>query len=441
MKRIILFSILICTVLQAQAQWNGNTDFNIHGYGRGSVYGGSKAYDLTSVFAELSLQASVKKGPAILESDIRFSTGMFFNEKDTRFRIRELYAGYKSRKVDVFLGNQIVIWGRTDGFNPTNNISPNDYFFLSSDPADQQQSNFMLKMQYRPLPGVDLELVAIPFYKMSSYRFDLFDMGELGNYLLFVDDMLPERILANGTYAVRVNFEYPAFGGSVSWFQGYDPYHGFNVVSVNWASSQPVIRIASVPYRKTAIGADLAVPVGNYMIVRAEASYSHTKNPENKMFIPNPDLSYVVGIETNVLDFIIIGQYIGKFTFDYSPLSVPAPPKDSNPAALIQYTEKYIDYENRLFNRKVFNQQERTNHAVSLTITRSFAYDVLSAECTAYYNFTSKEWLLRPKLNWRISDALMAAVGGHYMKGGEKTLYGYSSAIMNGAFAELKVIF
>ncbi len=441
MKRIIFFTILICATLQVRAQWSGNTDFSIHGFGRGSVYGGSKAYDLTSVFAELSLQASLKKGPAILESDIRFTTGMFFNEKDARFRIRELYAGYKSQKFDIFLGNQIVIWGRMDGFNPTNNITPSDYFFLSSDPADQQQSNFMLKMQYRPLPGVDLELVAIPFYKMSSYRFDLFDMGELGKYLLFGDDMLPERILANGTYAVRANFDYPAFGGSVSWFQGYDPYHGFNVVSVNWASAQPVVRIASTPYRKTAIGADVAIPVGNLMIVRAEAAYNHTKNPDKKMFIPNPDISYVVGIETNVLGCTVIGQYIGKYTFDFFPLSVPVSPDANDPASLVQYAEKYIDYENRLFNRKVFNQQERTNHAVSLTITRSFAYDVLSAECTGYYNITSKEWFVRPKLSWRISDALMAVVGGNYMRGGEKTLYGYSSAVMNGAFAELKVIF
>ncbi|MCZ2416800.1 MAG: hypothetical protein LC132_04500, partial [Burkholderiales bacterium] len=309
MKRFFFFVILISTALQARAQWNGNTDLAIHGYGRGSVYGGSKAYDLASVFAEFSLQASARKGPAVLVSDIRFSTGMFYNEKDTRFLIRELYAGYKSRKFDVFLGNQIVNWGRTDGFNPTNNINPNDYFFLSSDPADQQLSNFMLKMQYRPLPGIDLELVAIPFYKMSDYRFDLFDMGELGNYLLFGDDMLPERILANGTYAVRANFDFPEFGASVSWFQGYDPYHGFNVVSVNWTSAQPVVRIASTPYRKTAIGADLAIPVGNLMIVRAEAAYNHTKNPDKKMFIPNPDISYVVGIETNVLGCIVIGQY------------------------------------------------------------------------------------------------------------------------------------
>jgi hypothetical protein len=47
----------------------------------------------------------------------------------------------------------------------------------------------------------------------------------------------------------------------------------------------------------------------------------------------------------------------------------------------------------------------------------------------------------KAKIERRISDALMVAAGGNYMRGGEKTLYGYSSAILNGAYAELKIIF
>jgi hypothetical protein len=289
---------------------------------------------------------------------------------------------------------------------------------------------------------------------MSSYRFDLFDMSgfdmsgleqfgqfDTSNMIDFGNDMVPEKILANGSYAVRADFDFSAFGGSVSWFRGYDPYHGFNVVSVNWATGQPVVRISSMPYLKNSFGADLAAPLGNVVILRAEAAYNHTKNPNNNMYIPNPDISYVVGLETNLWGFMIIGQYIGKYTFNYSPLIQPVLPSGGSAAELLQYAEDMIDYENRMFNRKVFNQQEKTNHAAFLTVTRSFAYDVLSAECTAFYNFTSNEWFIRPKLSWRISDALMVAAGGNYMRGGEKTLYGYSSAILNGAYAELKIIF
>lgn len=78
---------------------------------------------------------------------------------------------------------------------------------------------------------------------------------------------------------------------------------------------------------------------------------------------------------------------------------------------------------------------------MSLTISRSFAYEVWNAELTGFYNFTSEEWLIRPQVSWKISDALALAVGAQYMKGPDKSLFSYSSPVLNGAFAELKVSF
>ena len=437
MKRIVIFITLVLACAPVFAQKRDDTHININGYGRGSVFGGGTAYDLASAFAEFSLQTSLTRGKALFVSDIRFRTGVFFNENELAFQIKELYAGYKGEKLHVLLGNQIVNWGRSDGFNPTNNITPDDYFFLSPDPADQRLSNFMLKLNYLPVPGINIEVIGIPFYKMSEYRFDLFDMGD---HVRFGKEERPQRILANGTVAVRVNFDFPAAGGSVSWFRGYDPYHGFNVTSIDWSSGQPMITNAAAVYRKTTLGADLALPAGNW-IIRAEAAYNITNNPDNEMYIPNPDLSYVGGLETNVGGFTLIGQYIGKYTLDFKPLILPEPVNSSDPGAIVQYTNEMIAYENRSFNRKVFHQQEKTNHAVSFTVTRSFAYDVLNAEFTAYYNFTSNEWLLRPRLIWKVSDALSACIGGNYMKGDSQTLFSYSAAVLNGAFLELKVSF
>jgi len=428
MKRtIFFFCVMILVVILGHAQENGQGNIHFGGYGRGSVYGGGKAYNIASAFSELSLRISAGKRAAFLESDIRFRTGVLFGQNDHKIVLRELYTGYKSQKLDIILGNQIVVWGRADGFNPTNNVSPQDYFFLSADPDDQRQSNFMFRLNYRPVSGMKIELIGIPFYKMSVYRFDLIQMGD---FVSIGEDIIPEKKLTNGTLAVRIDFDYPAAGGSISWFNGYDPYHGYKITSIDQASGQPVVNLASVAYRKTTVGADFAVPAGNW-IIRAEAAYNRTDNPENEMFIPNPDLSYVAGLETSMAGFAIVGQYIGKYTFDFSPLVLPDPGINA----------EMIDYESRLFNRKLFNQQEKTNHALSLTITRSFAHEILLAECTAYYNFTSEEWFIRPKLTWKISDALSAAAGGNYMKGKERTLFGYSSSILNGVFVELRVSF
>ena len=63
-----------------------------------------------------------------------------------QLQLKEAYAGYSGEKMDVLFGNQIVNWGRTDGFNPTNCITPSDYFFLTAEPDDQKLSNFMLHL-------------------------------------------------------------------------------------------------------------------------------------------------------------------------------------------------------------------------------------------------------------------------------------------------------
>ena len=126
----------------------------LNGYARGSVLGMSTRYDFTSTFAEISLQTEFNKNHAFLKSDIRVRQGYYFNEQKLDLDVKELYGGYRSNALDVLLGNQIVNWGRADGFNPTNNITPNDFFFLSADPDDQKLSNFMLRLKYRITPAI-----------------------------------------------------------------------------------------------------------------------------------------------------------------------------------------------------------------------------------------------------------------------------------------------
>lgn len=417
----------------------GTSPISMNGYTRGSVFGGGKTYDLATTFAEFALQTNLTKGKTLLNSDIRFRTGVFFNQNEQHVQFKELYAGYSDDIFSVMLGNQIVSWGRTDGFNPTNNITPNDYFFLTADPDDQKLSNFMLRSKIRASQFIDIELIGIPFYIPSNYRYDLFDMGP---NVTFGPGVYPEKKLKNGALAGRVNFDLPQIGWSLSYFNGYDPYHGFDfdTQNVDWSMEIPQLTNVAAAYRKQTIGADFAIPIQNF-IIRGEMAYNITDNPDNKMYIPASDFSYVGGLETNFSGFTIIAQYIGKAVSDFKELTVPILADPTNPMAQMEYAGQMIDYENRLFNRKIFNQQEKTNHAASLTLTKSFGYDAWNAELTAFHNFTSKESLIRPKLTWKINDSLATAIGGNYMKGEDKTMFGYASKIMNGAFLELKATF
>ena len=448
MKKLQVLIIISCIVFNAFSQGlfessteskkeQSKSNLSLNGFVRASTYGGVEGYDLTSTFAEIAFQPQYINGAAFFKSDLRVRSGVFFDEKEQKVILKELYGGYRSDALDVLAGYQIINWGRTDGFNPTNNITPNDYFFLTANANDQKLSNLMLRLKYRIKSDIELELIGIPYYSPSVYRYELFDMGE---NVTFTKNPFADRSLENGTLAARLNFDLPSVGWSLSYFRGHDPYHGFDVQAVDWSSGLPMITNTPANFHKSTLGADIALPMGNW-IVRAEAAYNITENPDNKMFIPASDLAYVFNVEKTVAGVMIIGQYIGKFSPDFAALPLPQLTDPMNPLMQMKYANEMIDYENRQFNRRIFNQQEKTNHAASLTLSKSFGYDAWNVECTAFYNFTSDEWMIRPSLQWKINDALIATVGGNYMAGDSKTLFGYSSKVMNGAFAELKIKF
>jgi hypothetical protein len=413
----------------------------LSGYVRGSFQGFSKNYDFSNIFAQFALKGKYAGKHTILNAEVWFLGGQQFGSFYNQMHIIEAYAGYVSDKFDFIAGNQIVKWGRTDGFSPTDNISHKDYFFLTSDTDDQIRSNFMARAKYRISPAVDMEFIAIPFYKPSSYRFDLFNMGE---YATFGEETIPERKFANATLAGRINFELPGAGFSVSYFRGYDPYHGFDIksIGINMAAPEPAPEIlyTSSSYLKQTIGADFAIPAGSF-IFRGEAAWNITKGEEVYICTPASALSYVAAAEKDFGGYLTILQYIGKYTPGFREIHEPVMNNPSDPTRMLIYMQDMVYYQSRMFNRKIFNQQKRSNHALALTIRKTFAYETITAEMTGYYNITSREYLLRPKVSWKASDNLTLSTGGHYMAGPEESIFDYSGPVMNGIFLELKASF
>ena len=422
---------------QVEAEDGTNKGIEFNGYVRGSAFGGSEFYDYSSVFGEFCLQSKLSYGKTYLYADIRFRGGVNFDEEYVKFQLRELYAGYRSDKFDLFLGNQIISWGRTDGINPTNNITPNDYFFLTPDMDDQKLSNFMLRVKYRFSPVIDIEVIGIPVYRPSIYRYDLFDLGE---GVSFGGPTLPKISFGNGSVATRLNFEFSKIGFSASYFRGYDPFYGFNVQSVDFATGAPVIINSATPYLKNTIGTDFTLPINSW-ILRGEAAYNITNDYKQFMYIPNPDIAYVAGVEHDFWGVTTILQYAGKYTLDYAELPLPELSDPTDLLAQMQYAAEMIEYESALFNRKMFYQQEETNHAMVLILSKALAYDIWNIELTGYYNITSEELMIRPKVTWKITDALATSLGGNYMTGPDNSIFNYSAPVLGGVFIELKATF
>ncbi len=419
-------SLFESSVNKPDEEKNLKIDFN--GYGRGSAYGGSKFYDYSSVFTELGIQGKLSINRAFLFTDIRFRAGTLYDSLCATLQMKETYIGYQSNEFDVYFGAKIVSWGRMDGFNPTDNITPYDYFFLSADPDDQKLPNILLQTKWYITPQINFEFIAIPIYRPSVYRYDLFDLGE---FTSFADPTLPLKSFENGSLAARFNFDLLKAGFSISYFHGYDPYYGFNVKNISWEGFAPSILLTAQAYLKNTIGADFDIPIGSW-IIRGEAAFNQTTDYIEEMYIPMPDISYVAGIEHSFWGITTILQYIGKYTIDFVSLENLPPPEDLNYAIKRQLTN---------FNRKIFYQQERTNHALSLSLSESFAHETMNIEVMGFYNITSEEWFIRPKLRWMITDNLETSIGGFYSTGPDKSIFYYASDVLNGAFIELKVSF
>lgn len=409
------------------------------GYVRGSAYFGGSTYDFADLISELKLNADAKFGKASMKTDIRVRTGMTFDEKKNEIEVKELFGSFQTGPVKLSVGNQIVEWGRADGYNPTNNLTPKNYFFLSSDMDDQLLSNFMTRLKIAMGANIDADLVLVPFYRPSAYRYDLIPIGQNIQFLPFEH---PGFEFKNMGFAGRLNFDFPDIGFSFSYFNGYSHFYGFDNEEITFdpAGSLAIINLPK-PYRKQAPGLDFAIPTA-LVIIRGETAYNLVQE-EKGIFVPKNDLSYVIGLEKELGGFHFIFQYLGKFIPDFETYEAPDPMNYdlTNPLDQLRFGRDMAEFEMGLFNRKIFGQQNEFGHAISGFVSKSFAFDEVTTELAGMYDFRTEEWMIRPKVVWKPLDQVSIGLGGTYLKGPEKSLFDYSEGIMTGFFADFRVYF
>jgi hypothetical protein len=64
-------------------------------------------------------------------------------------RAREAYLQFDSGATSIRLGQQLVVWGRADQLNPTDNLTPRDFTVLATDNADERFGTLALAINHR----------------------------------------------------------------------------------------------------------------------------------------------------------------------------------------------------------------------------------------------------------------------------------------------------
>jgi hypothetical protein len=418
--------------------------YDLNGFVRGDVFAGpSSSSDsglIKAAYGELALQLRVKKeryGDAYAEARLRY--GLQGEERALFVDLREAYVNAYVGPVDFRLGHQIIVWGRADAFNPTNNLTPVDLRVRSPVEDDRRVGNVGARTFLNFAP-VRIEGVWMPLYAATE-----FPPIEPGEFITLVEDF-PAPKLENGLGAGRVHLELPAFEMSASYLYGHAPLPGLSRFGYTIGVSPPEIFIARRAYDHHVVGFDFSTAISDVFALRGEAAYRHPLDYEDRVHAPRPDLQYVVGIDRAFGSVSVILQYMGRYVFDWQREDGPDDPLE--PTALSDITtlspavegfiNAGIDAELAARNQVLFSQTERIQHLASARIEWLTLHDTLSLSALGMLNFTTEEWLVYPKLGYQLSDGMSAYVGAEIYVGPEGTLLDLIDEQLSAGYAELR---
>jgi hypothetical protein len=448
MKKQFLI-ILICWgsgffSLSAQSLLFQEDRSSLGGYIRTSAYGAGSKFDYASTFVEGQLNADITKGftegYGFFKAEVRLREGQFFGVNQTQLEIKDLYAGFRNEKFELTLGNQSIQWGRGIGANPTNNLTPTNGFFLTSNGADQNLSNFMIRTKYSINPNLEWEVVGVPMYKASIVRLDLLN---LPNGVNPGSQTLPGQKFKNGSIATRLNLNMGPIGGSVSYFNGYN--------------SQPAVVPGATAtglyanlesFHKQTFGVDFGTRIGghsdgtldasNDALILSEIGYDKIDNPTNAAWVPQSNLTYTLGMvkmwfDKSKLDkFTIVASYFGKYTPNY--ITAVAPTDYTDP----DFGTKILNFSQRDLTQALFGQQKAITHSMICNVSKTFDKGKYELSAVGMYNFTVTSSMFSPRATWNVTKNLKATAGGFYLFGPGTQVV---SPVMNGLFCELKCAF
>jgi hypothetical protein len=421
---------------------------DITGYVRGDLFVGKVPKfaqpELKAGYGELALRFATKKeryGDAVAEARLRY--GQQGAERALFLDLREAYVNAYVGPLDVRLGQQIIVWGRADAFNPTNNITPFDLRVRSPVEDDRRLGNVGVRtfLNFQP---VRLEGVWMPIYQATELP-----TGVVPEVVVFNEPNFPPAQFDKGLGAARLHLELSAFEASVSYLHGYSPLAGF-VLSSFTTGVDGEVRVIRTAHNHSVYGFDFSTAFGELLALRGEAAYRRPVDYENRAYAPNPDIQYVLGVDRAFGSVSVIAQYAGRYVFDHEV--APAPTDPITPTGLARFPNPpgdslepiirtAIEREIARRNQILFQQRAEIQHLATVRVEWLTMHDDLSLSALGMMNFTTKEVLFFPKLAYKMSDTLSTSVGAEIYAGPEDTLFGLIDAPLSAGYAELRASF
>lgn len=460
----ILVGIILSLPLNAQGLFEsaleneataGNT--SLGGFVRSAMYIGSKAGEenpyLQSIYGQMAVLSDVdlgKYGTAF--ADIRFRYGNEFDSTLSELDIREAYIDLFAGPLSIRTGKQIITWGSSSFFNPSDPFSALNPTLRSPDPDDMNIGTWSINARISIGNSSSLQILCLPLYQASTLLTKPFSFPA---YVAFSAPDWPSTELKNSSFGFLYDLRSSILDASLSYYNGYRNNPKFTLESASFdplTMQAEMIRLYQEAFRIHSAGLNLSVPFGSY-IFRTEAAWmSPADEAEENTYLPLSEVSYVGEIEQSGANTTFIAGYYGKYILSYSaPTAEPAGLTGSfpDPTTLIPpgepVTPELIDgivaSQVDAFNRLYDYQMKEFYHSVYASVTVSMLNDALKIEIPGMYNLTSKELMLMPAIEYGVTDGFLIKAGYSFMSGEENTLYDLVGPVLNAGFISLKVLY
>ena len=445
-KLFSAFLILhLCFSLSAQEK-----SFTAGGFVRGGGYfsTGDYQHDINAAFGDVALNLNATDNLSFRGfGDLRVRRGQQFGENISTFDVREAWGMYYNNFMSISLGKKIVKWGKTDIYTPLSRFNPVDYTFRSPDFEDAELGNLLGELIITPAPFFRLSFVASPFWNPSVLLIKPITLSPL------MEVTLPEGLRpGNGYYSwgLRGDFTFSAFDAGLQYYHGPELMPGLSLVNADYTNPfQPAISVEGVPYIISSTGFDFETIISPFVLRGAAAITTPAEEKAGNEEIPFRQVEWVAGLDWTPGALRITAEYSGKKVLDfyespYNPI-IGVEPDIQELMALfstpgfdpVEFTRLQIEAFNRLYN----NQLHEYYHSAGLRIEADLLNGRFFPSVTTVYNFTSKDFTIRPVIKYKPSDWVTLSAGYEHYSGAKGGMFDIVDDFMKVLYFAIRVDF
>lgn len=325
-------------------------------------------------------------------------------------KLQEGYLKFSAGNVDYRIGRQIIVWGRADRLNPTDNLTPRNFTLLTPEDDDQRMGSLAAKITYH---SAESSLTGIWLPDMNPNVFPV-----AATQGIFFTEQIP--------HANQIALKLDRSGSDVDWSASY--FNGLDLnpdISIG-ATTPSGTNLIFEHNRIRVLGMDAATVIGRYGL-RAEAAYTWTANAGvNDALVKKHFLYMVMGGDRTFFDYLNVNiQYYFRHITNYS-----------DPQAIADPLLRSVAIQAAVMS----NQFDRSQHGVSIRISNKWFNETLEGEIAAVASVGRSNYFIRPKLVYAFSDNIKGSLGLDIYRGDSNTFFGQlrNSSLL---FAEMKYDF